>query len=43
MSLKELPVLCQKTVAELCVMLEDGCVTSLEIVEAYLQAISLRN
>lgn len=38
-----LPKLCERTVAELCAMLRRGETTSLDIVDAYLEAIRLRN
>lgn len=41
--MKPIPALCQKPVTELCGLLENGQVTSVKIVEAYLHAIAARD
>lgn len=41
--MKPIPVLCQKTVTELCALLDGGQITSVEIVQAYLRAIDARD
>lgn len=41
--MKPIPALCQKTVTELCALLDGGQITSVEIVQAYLRAIDARD
>ena len=41
--MKPIPALCQKTVTELCALLDGGQITSVEIVRAYLRAIDARD
>ena len=41
--MKPIPALCQKTMTELCALLDGGQITSVEIVQAYLRAIDARD
>ena len=41
--MKPIPALCQKTVTELCALLNGGQITSVEIVQAYLRAVDARD